>query len=365
MQSMRMQTAHASQVDTPESGIKYPRSSKQTVAGTANHDSGNASAVQACNRDYRAAIGEYRDRLAPARNADEAVDRLMLDLIVAQGDGKGAFGAYGRELLLARHRWPDDLELSWLALGRCGDGCDQNAEVRHLLTVDPDNAAAWMVAMATAHSDRDEKGFAYALQRAANAKIYDSRMGVVFLHARTLLGRVPLPDSCHTPRALADLRQDVGREPIDDDFRDITAFALEAAIGLSNLRGMTMCIPRPAIPSLPETQRRECSILLSRVAAHDDTILMQQAAVRGLLGLETDPARLTRLRERYRQLQWLQKVTFGQPTPEHYATRVWSLGEVNTMQAIAAERGLWPPPPDWLPNDPYARALVTGDPPPP
>jgi hypothetical protein len=311
-----------------------------------------------CYFDYRRNLRGYRDGLAPARNADEAVGRLMLDILAA------AFDDYGRDFHVARQRWPNDLELSWLAFGQCSDGCDQDAEVRHLLSVDPDNAAAWMVAMSAARSDHDEQGFAYALRRAANAKIYDSRMGVVFLHARSLLAEVSVPDSCRNPQELVAMRQNVGREPIDDDFRDITAFAMEAAIGLPNLRGMTTCIPRPAIPGLPDAQRRQCKSLLSRVAAQDDTILMQQAAVRGLLELETDPARLARWRERYRQLQWLQKVTFGNPTPEHYATRVWSQGEVNTMQVLAMERGLWPPPPDWLPDDPQSRAFITGEPPP-
>jgi len=287
----------------------------------------------------------------------------MLDILAAYGS-KAAFDEYGHEFRAARQRWPDDVELSWLALGHCGKNCDQDAEVRHLLSVDPDNAAAWMAAMSAARGDRDEQGFAYALQRAANAKFYDSRMGVVFLHARTMLARVSLPDSCRTPRQLASMRQNVGREPIDDDFRDITAFAMEAAIGMPAFSGIAKCIPRPAAPSLPDTQRRQCKTLLSRVVAQGDTLAEQAIAVAGLLKLETDPARLVRLRERYRQLQWLQKVTFGNPTPEHYATRAWSQGEVATMQALAIERGLWPPPPDWLPDDPRARASITGEDPP-
>lgn len=316
-----------------------------------------------CNRDFRNRLRDYRDRLEPAHNADEAVDRIFLDTLSAFGS-KGVFGAFERSYRAARQRWPDDLELSWLGLGHCGSGCDQDAEVRHLLSVDPDNAAAWMVAMSAARRDHDEAGFAYALQRAAGAKIYDSRMGVVFLHARTLLARVPLPDSCRTPEELASMRQNVGREPIDDDFRDITAFALESAIGTPGFQGLSKCAARPSTPPLPEVQRRQCTALLSRVAKEGDTLLEQQAATSWLLGLETGPARLAQLRERYRQLQWLQKVAFGNPTPEHYATRVWSQGEVDTMQAIAIERGLWPPPPDWLPDDPRARALILGEPPP-
>lgn len=320
-------------------------------------------AEQACNRDYRQNLRDYRDRLGPARNADEAVDRLMLDSLAAVGTQE-ALVASDRGYRAARERWPNDLELSWLAFNHCGDGCDQDAEVRHLLSVDPDNAAAWMAAMSAARSDRDEAGFAYALQRAANAKIYDSRMGVIFLHVRTLLARVPVPDSCRTPQSLGGLRRDVGREPANDDRLDIMAFAMESAFATTGFQGLSRCASRPTTPPLPATQRKQCVALLSRVA-QGDTILEQQAATNWLLGLETDPARLASLRERYRQLQWLKAVTFGKPLPEHYATRVWSQGEVNTMQALAMERGQWPPPSDWLPDDARSRALITGEPPPP
>lgn len=331
------------------------RNNDASISGSKDED---ASAI--CYRDYRQSLRDYRDRLGLARNADEAVDRMLLDMLAAD-PGPGVFEQLARGYRAARQRWPDDLELSWLALDHCGKDCD--AEVRHLLTVDPDNAAAWMAAMSASRSDHDEAGFAYALQRAASAKIYDSRMGVIFLHARTLFARAPVPDSCLTPQSLAGLRRDVGREPTNDDRIDIMAFALEAAIGMPALSGMTACIPRPSAPSLPDTQRRQCAALLSRVA-RGDTLAEQKIAVSGLLRLETDPARLSQLRERYRQLQWLQTVSFGKPLPEHYATRVWSQGEVNTMQAIAIERGLWPPPPDWLPDDPQARALILGEPPP-
>jgi hypothetical protein len=37
-------------------------------------------------------------------------------------------------------------------------------------------------------------------------------------------------------------------------------------------------------------------------------------------------------------------------------------GEVDMLQAIALERGQWPPLPDWLPDDPRSHALITGEP---
>jgi hypothetical protein len=358
---------------TPEADMATPKS--QSLAATAgvvrSHGaSGNGNQASdrkgkdddaTCYSDYRQNLRDFRDRLEPARNADEAVDRLMLDLLATDARVE-AWDTFGRASRAARQRWPSDVALAWLAYGRCGDGCDRDEELRRLLSVDPDNAAAWMAAMEAARGRHDEAGFAYALQRAANAKIYDSRMGVVFLHVRTMLARAPVPDSCMTPQALASLRRDVGREPTNDDRLDIMAFSLEAAIATPALSGIAGCAPRLGTPPLPETQRRQCNALLSRVAAQGDTLLEQQVAVGLLLRLETDPARLAALRERYRQLQWLKSVIFGKPLPEHYATRVWSQGEVATMQALAMERGLWPPPPGWLPDDPQARALITGDP---
>ncbi len=362
-QPTRMAAANTSQAIIPESGVERTGSLRQTLEAIADVNAEDNSAKQACNRDYKAEIRDYRAQLNPAHTADEAIDRLLLDTLTADSDD-WISGTLVRRYQAARRSWPNDVELAWLAFDYCGVSCDSDAEVRHLLAVDPNNAAAWMTAMRAARIDHDEQGFAYALQRAATAKFYDSRMGVVFLHARTLLARVPVPDSCLTPQALASLRRDGRREPTNDDRLDIMAFALESAVASPGLSGPAMCVPNPAKLPSSDSQRRQCIALLSRVA-RGDTLVEQATATSGLVKLETEPARLAQWRERYRQLQWLQKVTLDNPIPEHYATRAWSQGEVVAMQALAIELGLWPPPPDWLPDDPRARALITGEPPPP
>lgn len=362
----RSERAHAAQAVAmpPPATRSLPPSPRVALhAGGATNRDDDDSAESVCSRDYKRNLRDFREQLGPARNADEAFDRAMLDVFAGSG-GTHAFKEYQRELAAAQQRWPDDLELSWLGYAYCRDGCDRDAQLRHLLEVDPDNAAAWMAAMAAAQSNHDEQGLAHALQRAANAKIYDSRMGVVFLHARSVLAHAPVPGSCVTAQALAGLRGSVGREPTNDDRLDIMSFAVESAIASPALSGIARCATRATTPPLPDVQQKQCMTLLSRVA-QADTLLEQQIATGWLLGLESDPARLARLRERYRELQWLQKATFGRTTPEHYATRVWSQGEVATMQALAMERGLWPPPPDWLPDDPQIRARITGQPPAP
>jgi hypothetical protein len=163
-----MRTADA-QVAPPESRIDAATTGTARSNGASGSSSKDKDDDAACYSDYRQNLRDYRAHLGPARNADEAVDRLFLDSLASVGTQE-ALVASDRTYLAARERWPDDLELSWLALGHCGKDCDQDAEVRHLLSVDPDNAAAWMAAMSAARRDHDEAGFAYALQRATNAR---------------------------------------------------------------------------------------------------------------------------------------------------------------------------------------------------
>ncbi|MFT3897647.1 MAG: hypothetical protein QM719_08125 [Thermomonas sp.] len=358
-QPTRMLTANASQPASLESGVMRTNSSRQAATKTADSYDEGDSAGRACNRDYKFATRDYRAQLDPAHTADEAIDRLLLDTLTA-GPDDWISGTLMRGYQAARRSWPNDVELAWLAFDYCGASCDSDAEVRHLLAVDPDNAAAWMAAMRAARIDHDEAGFAHALQRAANAKIYDSRMGIVFLRSRPLLARVPVPESCRTPRSISELRQNVGRTPTDADRIDFMASSLEAAIATPSFSGLIQCIPK-SVP-LPDDERRQCNALLSRVAK-GDTLIEQIIATRGLLALENDPARLAQLREQYRRLWWLQGQASAMPVPEGYATRMWSQGEVATLQGLATERNRWPPPPDWLPDDPRARALITGNPP--
>ena len=346
---------------TPNSQAVAASTSVDRSSGANGNGTRDKDDEAACYSDYRQNMGDYGDRLGSALNADEAVDRLMLETLAA-GPGDWMSGVIVSKYQEARKRWPNDVQLAWLAFDHCGRGCDRDTEVQNLLSVDADNAAAWMEAMAAARSVHDEQGFARALRRAAGSKFYDSRMGTVFLNSRAVLARVPVPDSCRTPHELSRMQRNVGRDPTDDDRINLMASSLEAAIATPSFSGLIQCIPK-AQP-LPETQRRLCKTLLSRVA-RGDTLIEQIIANRGLLALEDDPARLVQLREEYRRLWWLQGQASVMPVPEHYATRMWSQGEVATLRALAIERHRWPPPPDWLPDDPHARALITGQPPPP
>lgn len=334
---------------TAQSGFKKRTSAAPTEDGPES---------TACDNDFKSELQAYRAELGPVRTADEAVDQLLLDTLAMRPEDWVTERPW-RNYEEARRRWPNDVGLAWLGFDRCGTFCDRAAATRHLVAVDPDNTAAWMVAMADARERGDENAFNSALQRAAGAKAYDPRAGIVFLHARRLLEQVPLPDSCLSPTAsLAAF----GKRYDDDERKDLMADGLEAATTTFAWTGISACNPK-AFP-LSGTQRRQCQAVLSR-AASGDSLSEQVLAVRQLLLFENDALRQRELRERYRRLRWLMMLAMpsGGPLPGRYIEQKWSQGEVMALTRLAIARHQWPPPADWLPND-GGRYVITGEPPP-
>jgi hypothetical protein len=312
-----------------------------------------------CDNDFKSELQAYRAELGPARTADEALDQLLLDTLAMRPED-WMTGTPWLTFAEASKRWPNDVDLAWIGFDRCGEFCDRTAAARHLVAVDPDNTATWMVAMADARERGDENAFDKALQRAAGAKVYDPRGGIVFLHARRLLEQVPLPDSCLSP--IASLAAAFGQRYDDDERKDLMADGLEAATTTFAWAGISACNPK-AFP-LSGTQRRQCQAVLSRVAS-GDSLSEQVLAVRQLLLFENDVPRQRELRERYRQLRWLmtQAMPDAGSIQSRYLVQKWSQGEVMALTKLAVDRRQWPPPADWLPND-GARYVITGEPPP-
>jgi hypothetical protein len=351
-------TATATVADSSDQ--RAAATSTMAASTVAAADAGNMSALKACDLDFRRNSRGYRDQLGPARSADEAIDRLLLDF-VATDPSEWMSGELGDEYRAASERWSNDVDLAWLALDFCNVDCDRDAHIRHLLSVDPDNAAAWMVAMDTARQQKDQHGFDSALREASRAKIYDPRIGVAFLHLRRQLAHVPRPDSCQGQQWNSEMQRDLGRAPTDADLLDSMAGAVEMGIALPSFSGLSGC--KDTAWPLTEKRRKRCIALLSRVAT-GDTLIEQMLANVLLIKLQPDAEKLARLRERYRQLRWLMSIAQQKPFPENHFARMYADGEVDMLQTIALERGQWPPPPDWLPDDPRSHALITGEPPP-
>ena len=100
--------------------------------------------------------------------------------------------------------------------------------------------------------------------------------------------------------------------------------------------------------------------------AEGETLIDHAIGLGTLVRLSADmPAEDAALwRERYRQHRWLvepRNMEFAWDARQAYARM--TEGEVRTQQAQLQRKGLWPPPADWLPDDPHARGLILGAPP--
>lgn len=358
--SQRVQASHAPATSAAEPRFQADDSGSRIRTQRSADPNEDDPEAQACSRDFHRSLQSYHAQLGTAKSADEALDLLLLDMMSTMWAGPSS--VFPDETYQAvAHLWPGDAELAWLSFNHCVEpGCNREAELRRLLAADPNNTAAWMTAMVIAREHGDEKRWAIALRHASESKFYDSRSGVVFLHTRRLLQQVPPPDSCRSP--MARLAAVFGRPYDDGERMDIMAQGLESAVSLPFFPALGLC--RYPASALTEAQRNQCLVVLARVV-QGDTLMEQSLALRGLLELESDPARLRHWREQYRQIKLLVAQTGNLEAdglPPHFITLKWSQGEFATYKGLAMERGLWPPPPDWLPDDPKSRALITGEP---
>ena len=249
-----------------------------------------------------------------------------------------------RELQAARRRWPDNVDLAWLSFEFCPADhmCDRKAELAHLLGIEPANAASWVFAMQDAVERKDQASFEQALHKAARAGFYDPRHGAVYVRLQPLLSALPADAGC-----LAKLDEVVGRSATPRDIADVEAMSAEMAKMLLPFGAISRCreLPRQS----PGWQ--DCMTLLMRVS-DGDTLIEQMIGSRLLADLSPEDPRRKQWQERYRRARWLSDAIPGLHArlPEGYAARVWAEGEVDVLQALAIERGQWPPPPDWQPD---------------
>src|SRR5690606_40586774 len=98
--------------------------------------------------------------------------------------------------------YPRDPDLAWYRANRCRTepACDAGRAVHHLLEVEPDNLAGWLLAVREAARARDEAVIQATLEAAATATDYQPRIVDGFQRMRDVLKDVPLPASCDTPK---------------------------------------------------------------------------------------------------------------------------------------------------------------------
>ena len=92
-------------------------------------------------------------------------------------------------------------------------------------------------------------------------------------------------------------------------------------------------------------------------------MLDQSIALSMLVELAGDGDDAMRWRERYRNHKWL-VAHMGKPVFEGLTMEDYAFDEIGAMQRALEVKGLWPAPPDWLPENKRDRSLIlTGRPP--
>jgi hypothetical protein len=294
----------------------------------------------------------YAVHARPA-DADEAIDAALLLLQMRrEADAASLLGT-------ASVRWPRDPELAWFAWSQCEpESCDREARLQRLLAVDPDNAVSWLYAAQDAWRREDEAAIDIALARAARAPDYATNEGVLFLHGMALAREMLLPGQC-----VAVIQHEMASEmhrPADaGDVAVMEAENMENLVFPPAYSTRSACRASSAPPASP--RRAACIAVLRRMAGAD-TQLERAVGVEGLLGLLPDLPRNDPLREVYRRQQWLMAIASRLSYSPGFFARMHAEGGWKTFVGEATEQGLWPPPADWLPDAPDARARVLGTP---
>lgn len=308
-----------------------------------------------CQQDYLAQMKALRARMDPDASPDAALASALLMRMTDFGDVQLKANSL-RALETATVRWPDDVDLARHYFLECRGSrdCDATAAMARLQRVDGHNMATWLEAMSLARQRDDDAGVHAALSRAAEAAGYDSSLGTAFIALRPALASLPLPASCG--EVLQSLARDLGRTPTAGDYADLSAMGIEMAVALPGLGALSVCREPDS-----EHTARDCRIVLRRLV-NADTLIERMYPLRLLIELEHDPAAAAALREQYRRTLWLAKAMGPEMQKiDGFLWRTWAEGEIPLLQRHAESIGRWPPPADWLPDNPDQRALITGN----
>jgi hypothetical protein len=312
--------------------------------------------VQRCQRDLDAAT---RARVAAlARSDDERAQAVAARLQPFEPGEAGGLRQRTQQqlarLAVAAQRAPDDVQIAWLYAARCHaqDQCDQRAAIDRVLRLEPDNMAAWLLALEQS-DPRDQQAQAALLQRAAAAPRLDwhyGALGMLVIERLTPL-RVP---SCDVPELLGAALG--SRQPLAvDGAVAVTAGAVALTLPLAAGTRTPLC---PARGSIAAARLPACRAVFARLADGDDLVSRLIGTTRMLAWAQT-PAERAHWSERLRNLLWLQEQD-ANLMPPGYMRLVLEQGEVPTLIALMEEQGRWPAPPGWLPENPALRAQLAG-----
>lgn len=313
---------------------------------------GTPSAPDACAREMSALQRRRFEELAGTGSPDAVIGRSLLEpmlLTLPVGAVTPPLRETDAELAAAVRAYPQDPDLAWYHANRClnDPACDAGPAVDHLLAVEPDNLAGWLLAVREARRARDETVMQATLEAAAGAADYEPRIVDGFQRVRDVLRDVPLPASCDTPefrREWAATQRSTAPPP-PSDLAAVIAMAVSAAQVPAYVEARGACVDEPA-GTRSQARLMACRHVFSKIA--DGNALIDHSVGTSVMAeLTAGTAEHARWQEQKRRVAWLFTNQPALDSSVAAAVQRWNEGEVPAMQRELAAKGLWPPPSPW------------------
>lgn len=271
---------------------------------------------------------------------------------------------------------PRDVLVAQIEAYGCGllsERCNSSDALTFLLQTEPGNASVQLLAVVDAERRGDKATADRHWQAAAEAGTYESHtLAVSQLLYASMQGIDYPPLDPALARAMGTW---VGlqRPATAQDIADVGAIAMVAALTMPGLSPIT---DRCKVTSLKDSNgaiREQCKHILGLLATDESLLISPMIGLTSLVQLNGDADEGKVWRERLRQFYWVFENamsrmigTTGGPLPAEYGRWFMTEGELSAMRKLVAHYGLpAEAPADWLPIDPYYRALVTTGRPPP
>jgi hypothetical protein len=318
-----------------------PRSERAATPTTAAGEAPQDPALVACANSLTAALQARGRQLAKSADGhDLAVSAQLLWI-----DPTSAPLPRQRQLLeQALARVPDDPAIAWTYLRTCfGPQCDARAALDRVLRLDPDNAAAWLVAADQALERQGTGEAERLLHRAAAAPRVDAYWGRTVRAVFERVGAMPKPARC-TGQMLTSMVGTAARPGTMEDVVAVNA----SVVGHQQLPFFkslySLC---PTSDHIPRHRLPDCRAVYARLADSPE-LVFQSHGIAASQALAATRAEKAYWRERWRELRWATAQMGTQWTPAHQRLAL-EYGEVPALIGTLDAAELWPPPPDWQP----------------
>ncbi|HEY2344778.1 MAG TPA: hypothetical protein VGH80_02720 [Xanthomonadaceae bacterium] len=268
----------------------------------------------------------------------------------------------------ARRSGQDDATMAWIDANQCtyfSKSCDKSAAVSHLLQLEPDNAAAHLLAASTAYENKDDVVGRAQIALAAQASQYRTH----YFDVLALLHSA-LQDWSPPTITEADLQRFAkSGEHVDtnlEDQRDAHAYAIAAAYVLPPMQvPVKQCLPN-AVPTPDKLLHEDCVRVFRLMAADSETMLNQAIALSALSRLTFGDAEGAGWREQFRQLRWVENNYLALLLAQHDKgmdsldiDTILHDGEMAQMRSALRTHGIAvDPPAGWLPDSDHDRELI-------